>query len=52
MGFVVAAALLLVVGFSLFVGVTAWSIVAGSHGPIHRQTRVDREFKRIVRQLQ
>lgn len=52
MGLIVAAALLLVVGFALFIAATAWSILAGSHGPIHRQTRVDREFNRIVRQLQ
>lgn len=52
MGFVVAIALVLVAGFTLLVGVTAWSIIAGSHGPLHRQTRVDREFQRIVRQLQ
>ena len=52
MGFIVAVALLLVVGFSVFVAVTAWSIMAGSHGPVHRQTKVDREFNRIVRQLQ
>ena len=52
MGLIVALALIVIVGFALFIAATAWSIVAGSHGPIHRQTRVDREFHKIVRQLQ
>ncbi len=52
MGVIVAVALLLIVGFAILVAATAWSIVAGSHGPMHRQTKVDREFDRIVRQLQ
>lgn len=52
MGLVVTLAVLLVIGFTIMVAVTAWSILAGSHGPVHRQTRVDREFNRIVRQLQ
>lgn len=52
MGIISLVALALVIGFSIVVGVTAWSILAGSHGPVHRQTKVDREFHRIVRQLQ
>ncbi len=52
MGYIVAAALLLVLAFGVLIAVTAWSVLAGSHGPVHRQTKVDREFNKIVQQLQ